>query len=843
MEREILVEIANNIGNDNKSVEELIDTIMKSVERWAKEHKGELKKLTPEQRERLTQPTYLVRQIAEVKYAEEKLRRRVYENLKRAQGNLGEEERMLGLYDTLEKFNYSCPYSDTLLIGGEQPIHIDHIIPATMGGPTDDWNCIPVCGSCNQSKNDRHLLDWWNDNRTAEEEYKLVKIFEHITSKLLDNSNQIRYVKTEDNIKHLDVITFLNQLLDHIEQNKQYILGPNTSILDDNTKAIESKLKELKKTFEQVVKKNSDKTLKTDKQYFIEQKEMLKYVKDLGVASYYKVAYNYFDEIQEMLNQGTSEEEIRQFCFDRDDSFNFTLFYEKLDEYKQKFGNCLVPNAYVCDDGYRLGSRVATVRTGKNKISDVQKQTLKDMGFAWIVKGFDADGIRVELKNFVEKYKEFGKKPKQHNKPTKLLTKDEQEENNLYGSWKNYTNIKNLNPKEIEYLINNGIKLRNSKQKGADLDGVRFIVKDFIEKYIIFVNTHHKHPQAKGSIEGESALYSLWIKYTNPKNINEEEKQFIINNIDYHELDNIRLEVKDFVKRYLNFVNSFGRRPYNDGELERNLYGLWTRYTNPKNINSEEERFLINNGFEMRHVKKKSKDIDNIRFPVKRFVEKYLKFVNTYHKHPQQKGNIEDEDSLYQLWITYANPENLNKEEQQFLIDNGIKMRKIQKVQDNIRPCIKEFIEEYLELSKKLNKLNLEYGDFEHNPLLRRKWLKYTDKENLSSEEERYILKHGLSLREVKRITKSADNIRESLKQFVKEYLDFISNYNKRPEYNGKGPKEQSLYDRWRKFTGPTSPKKLNSDEITYLQQNGIEVRGLEEMQETKTKIDGGLGL
>ena len=371
MEREILVEIANNIGNDNKSVDELIDTIMKNVEKWAKEHKGELKKLTPEQRESWTQPTYLVRQIAEIEYAKENLRNIVYRNLKRAQGNLGEEERMLGLYDTLEKFNYSCPYSDTLLIGGEQPIHLEHIIPVTMGGPTDDWNCIPVCENCNESKSNRHLLDWWQDNRTVEEEYKLVRIFEHMTSKLLDNSNQIRYVETKDNTKHLDVITFLSQLLDHIEQNKQYILGPNTSILDDNTKAIESKLKELKKTFERVVKKNSDKTLKTDKQYFKEQKQMLKYVKGLGVRSYYKIAYNYFDEIQEMLNQGIDEEVIKEFCFDRDDSFNFTLFYERLIEYKEKNGSF-----YGLSTNKEIGANVASVRKAYKYKDDETKKGL-----------------------------------------------------------------------------------------------------------------------------------------------------------------------------------------------------------------------------------------------------------------------------------------------------------------------------------------------------------------------------------------------------------------------------------------------------------------------------------
>ncbi len=386
MEEILLSEIAENIGNDNRSVEELIDNIMQRVE-WTKADEKRWKKLTPEQRERFTQPDYMLRRIAEIRYAKENLRHIVYTNLKRAPGNLGEKDKMLGLYDTLEKFEYKCPYSDTLLIGGEQSIHIDHIIPVTMGGPTDDWNCIPVCGTCNISKKDRHLLDWWQDNRTAKEEYKLVRIFEHITRKLLDNSNQIRYVETEDNTKHLDVITFLSQLLDHIEQNKQYILGPNTSILDDNSKAIETKLKELKKAFEKVVKKNSDKTLKTDKQYFKEQKAMLKYVKGLGVASYYKIAYTYFNEIQEMLNNGTSKEDIKEFCFDKDSWFPF--FYIKLIEYKQKNGSF---DGATQDE--EIGGKVTKIRQaykgkGSTKLTQEMIDKLNDIGFPLEVENVD----------------------------------------------------------------------------------------------------------------------------------------------------------------------------------------------------------------------------------------------------------------------------------------------------------------------------------------------------------------------------------------------------------------------------------------------------------------------
>ena len=296
LEKNLITRVSKKIGKDNQTLEEVIDKIMKSVDNWAQEHKKELGELDEKTRQEFRKPSFLLSKLIKIKYAEEKLTQIIYHNLKRAPGNLSDKQRMLAMYDTFAKFGYKCPYSGTLLLGGKQSIHLEHIIPVAMGGPTDDWNCIPICGTCNSSKSDKHLLDWWKENRKIEEEYKLVKIFEHMTSKLLDETNTIKYVKNENNPMHLDAITFLNQLLNHIEENKQYIFDNEFTSIKEKQNAINSKLKELKSTFEKVVKKN-DRNTKTDKQYFTEQKVMVKYVKSLGVSSYYKVAYTYFNTL------------------------------------------------------------------------------------------------------------------------------------------------------------------------------------------------------------------------------------------------------------------------------------------------------------------------------------------------------------------------------------------------------------------------------------------------------------------------------------------------------------------------------------------------------------------
>ena len=52
-----------------------------------------------------------------------------------------------------------CPYSGTELTISN--LHLEHIIPISLGGGTVAENLIPSCSSCNFSKNGNHMIEWY----------------------------------------------------------------------------------------------------------------------------------------------------------------------------------------------------------------------------------------------------------------------------------------------------------------------------------------------------------------------------------------------------------------------------------------------------------------------------------------------------------------------------------------------------------------------------------------------------------------------------------------------------------------------------------------------------------
>ena len=93
----------------------------------------------------------------------------------------------------------------------------------------------------------------------------------------------------------------------------------------------------------------------------------------------------------------------------------FDEFCDRLAQYKKEFGNTLVPDTYVCEDGYALGTRVTYYRKCKNKslknntpFPKDREKKLNEIGFAWN----HHDAI---MEDFFEHYKQY---KKTHNNKT-----------------------------------------------------------------------------------------------------------------------------------------------------------------------------------------------------------------------------------------------------------------------------------------------------------------------------------------------------------------------------------------------------------------------------------------
>ena len=59
----------------------------------------------------------------------------------------------------MEFFDWKCGYSGKSLTNDNKSI--DHIIPVSMGGSGNPWNCVPMDKSLNSSKRDTDMMEWY----------------------------------------------------------------------------------------------------------------------------------------------------------------------------------------------------------------------------------------------------------------------------------------------------------------------------------------------------------------------------------------------------------------------------------------------------------------------------------------------------------------------------------------------------------------------------------------------------------------------------------------------------------------------------------------------------------
>ena len=65
---------------------------------------------------------------------------------------------------------------------------------------------------------------------------------------------------------------------------------------------------------------------------------------------------------------------------------SFDEVLERFKDYKEEYGNLLVPKKYVTTDGTKLGGIVQSIRRGKRKTTVEEKAKLDELGFVWKVR-------------------------------------------------------------------------------------------------------------------------------------------------------------------------------------------------------------------------------------------------------------------------------------------------------------------------------------------------------------------------------------------------------------------------------------------------------------------------
>ena len=85
--------------------------------------------------------------------------RRIRYEIKRSNGDLT----LTDWKNIVSAFGERCAYCG--LIGDEDTLVIEHVVPVAQGGRTDVNNVVPSCPECNTLKAARDLLQWFDEEQ------------------------------------------------------------------------------------------------------------------------------------------------------------------------------------------------------------------------------------------------------------------------------------------------------------------------------------------------------------------------------------------------------------------------------------------------------------------------------------------------------------------------------------------------------------------------------------------------------------------------------------------------------------------------------------------------------
>ena len=204
-------------------------------------------------------------------------------------------------------------------------------------------------------------------------------------------------------------------------------------------------------------------------------------------------------------------------------------------------------------------------------------------------------------------------------------------------------------------------------------------------------------------------------------------------------------------------------------------------------------------------------DIDGIRFSVKYFVEDFNAFYLKNNRPPLDHDK--EEHALYLRWHKYRNVDNLNAAETEYIEKNLVKI-------GNINWLLQKFVNEYNKFVKENNRTPVANAKTKEERSVYSRLCYYTHTYKPNEDELQLLIDNNIV---------STDNIRKKVKEFVKEYNEFIEMYGRKPK-NGNTKEENSLYSKYLRYT---NPEKLNNEELIYVNNNLIKVKKIRDALKT----------
>lgn len=396
---------------------------------------------------------------------------------------------------------------------------------------------------------------------------------------------------------------------------------------------------------------------------------------------------------------------------------------------------------------------------------------------------------------------------------------------------------------------------------------VRRAIVNFVANYNEFVTIHNRNPRSYNP--DEKSLYIARYRYTNPKNLNDEEIKYLQDNLIV--IKEVKLAVENFVKEYKDYVKRYGCEP--TIITEPSLYSKMNMYTNPKYLTEGDIQYLQKNGIEInlfdktKSIREKVKSFvaeynvfvnqhqrnplynesdeyekklyikhlrytglnnkrglnelekkyieDNlikvsIRLSIKKFVEDYITFVSTKHREP--KTNIIEESVLHERILRNTNSKKLNQDEINYLQQNDISVGEYDKV---VKLSVKLFVKDYKNFIKTYKHLPVPNSTNMDEVMLCLQLGKYTNPKYINQAEKEYLIANDIELCD------TTVQIRRNIKKFVEDYAEYIKIFRRKPRCRGD-EYERRLYFRWQYYTNKENIKDFNNNEIEYLNQNGI---------------------